>query len=411
MNARTLTATLLAASCTCTPTRHGPASELPAPAILAALPLSLASVSATGPGLGPDLVFARNATFNQATGTVTLGPASASATSTTSASASLAVIRWSGLTDGLVREVSSFAISPDPGNSQSQLLFQTASPLSERWPAFHPEVGVPRPAHADGRVLLAIRNEATGTRTLTLSLVTTTGAIPAWTRAADYPVPSLVEPSGIDWDHSRQTLWVVEDGGTLCRVSPLTGEVEESRVLGGDLEAVRWIPALDLLLVTRETDDTLLVVSPETLQTISTVSLVLATNVSPAFTVGGDGFEGLAVTAVEGRTVNFLLANQNDPHCLYEATLTIPLAPPAQLTATITSASPQPAVNLSEVMIDWGSRRRFVLHGYQLPPTLVPLGSPAIPLVEVSSEGCTIAPDGTLWIANDQGGLTRYTSE
>lgn len=382
----------------CAPSPNSGADDLPSPSALAAQPLTLQNTSPTR-GLGPDLVFSRNATFDPATATVTL-----------TSSGSLAVLRWSALTDGLTR-ATAFSLSPSPSGSGTDgaVSFATASPLTPRWPDF--TSALPPPAHDDGRVLFALRNEGAAARSFAITLTTTTGALPAWTRAGEFAVPSLEEPSGIDWDHSRHTLWVIEDGGTLGRVNPRTGEVERSRALGGDLEAVRWIPALDLLLITRENDDKLLVVSPETLQMISTVSLVLATNVTPVFTKGGDGFEGLAVTAVQGREVSFTLANQNDPHCLYFGTLTIPAAPRAQLTATITSATPQPRVNLSEVMIDWGTRRRFTLRGYQLPSTLLPEGGTAIPLADVSAEGCTIAPDGTLWIANDQGGIARYRPE
>lgn len=82
----------------------------------------------------------------------------------------------------------------------------------------------------------------------------------------------------------------------------------------------------------------------------------------PVPTAGGDGIEGLAITGVTGLTVHLLLANQNHPHAPYEADLTLPDPITGALSATLTAAHPQPAVNLSEVMLEWGSRRLLVLH-------------------------------------------------
>ena len=56
-----------------------------------------------------------------------------------------------------------------------------------------------------------------------------------------------------------------------------------------------------------------------------------------------------------------MAANQNDPPALYTGTVALTGS------ANLTTFHAMPAINLGEVVMDWGSRRLFNLHGYTLP--------------------------------------------
>lgn len=243
---------------------------------------------------------------------------------------------------------------------------------------------------------------------------------PRFVRDAAFPLPGVPEPSGVDWDSARGRLWVVDDGGVLARVRPSDGTVEVTVDIGGDLEAVRWIPGADLLIAVREEDATLVLVHASSMEIAAIASIEVPAGISPAPGPRGNGFEGLAVLDT-GSTLRLLLGNQDDPHALYEATLPLPSplpsgGAPASLQATVTRAESLAPINLSEVALDAGGRV-WVLYGYSLSPRLVALDGDweetrtSIPLQELGAEGAVFAPDGTLWIADDTGGLVRYVPE
>lgn len=397
MHARLLRAALalstFVAATGCTPSRDGGASDLPSPRAAAELPLSDFAPSATGPGLGAELVFTRGASLSGDSLTLDAenvdGP-------------SLAIVRWLGITPGLVSDVA-FTTPP------SGVELATASSGAGRW-SFEETAPALDAWEEDGVLLLAARNASSSAATIDLAL---TFAIPAslpdWQPADNFPVPELPEPSGIDYDFKRDRLWVVEDGGRLGRVDPDGGAVEAFVELGGDLEAVRWVPGLDVLLAVNEVTSEILAISPESMAILATASLVFSSNATPSPTTGGDGIEGLAVTGLTDRTVHLVLANQNDPHCLYVADLTLPDPIAGTLTATVLAAYPQPAENLSEVMLDWGSRRLFNLHGYgndrlvPLDPLFIEMSeSSALPF---SAEGGSLR-EGSLVTTQDLGGIS-----
>lgn len=309
--------------------------DLPSPKAAAALPLSSFAPSATGPGLGAELVFARGATLDA--NALTLPAASDDGPS-------LAIVRWLGVTPGLVEDVA-LAVSPGAGGVE----LATASSRASGW-SFSETAPALTAWEEDGTLLVAARNASSAEATLDLALTfAIPAALPAWETAQSFAVPELEEPSGIDYDFARDRLWVVDDGGLLGRVHPETGVVEQTVDIGplvsgaADLEAVRWVPGLDVLLVMNELTDELLVVSPESMTLLATASLVFTTGLTPVPIAGGDGMEGLAVTGVTDRTVHLVLANQNDPHCLYVADLTLPEPVSGTLTATVLAAHPQPA--------------------------------------------------------------------
>lgn len=368
------------------------AGDLPAPRVLASLPMSDDVTVGDGPGIGPELVFSNVVTFLAGT-SLTLAPGA------------IAVLRWSALEPGLVA-ISAIDLALPIGVDA-----RVADGNAWR-DGLAPHEG---PA---GTLLLALENRGATPVTLAPALEATIPAtLPAWATNTHHSVHALGEPSGIDYDYKRRTLWVVDDGagvneGRLGRVNPVTGGVESSAMLGGDLEAVRWVPALDLLLISNELADELWIVDPDTLAKLAVAPLVLATNVTP-FTAGGDGFEGLAITGVHARTIDFVAANQNDPPALYRGTLTLPATITGSIPAALTTFIAQPPVNLSEVTMDWGSRRLFNLHGYVIPNRLVVLDSALdeTPLEfqapDLGDEGACFTPDGSLWLANDLGGLSQ----
>ena len=112
--------------------------------------------------------------------------------------------------------------------------------------------------------------------------------------------------------------------------------------------------------------------------------------------------------------MHLILANQNDPHCLYLADLTLPDPIAGTLTATVLAAYPQPAVNLSEVTLDWGSRSLFNVHGYgndrvtRLDPSLVEAGNPVS--LPFSTEGVFLYR-GSLFSGQDLGGISLLNDD
>ena len=62
-------------------------------------------------------------------------------------------------------------------------------------------------------------------------------AADAWPGSAGTVLTTLSEPSGVIWHPERQTLFVVEDGGTLDEISP-EGELLDFWTVGGDIEGI-----------------------------------------------------------------------------------------------------------------------------------------------------------------------------
>ena len=158
--------------------------------------------------------------------------------------------------------------------------------------------------------------------------------------------------------------------------------------------------------------DALTVFHPDSLAVEAPLTIAIDPGLTQP-TPGADGFEGLAVTGYTAAgEITIVAANQNDPPALYTGTVALTGS------ANLTTFHAMPAINLGEVVMDWGSRRLFNLHGYTLPSHLTLLDAnlaetaTEIPLNELGPEGATFAPDGSLWIANTSNDQDfRETSE
>lgn len=388
----TLFLACLAAS-SCAPDEEGGASDFPSPRELAALPLGLFDPDPDGPGYGAELVFARNATL--ASGGLLELEADA-----------LAVVRWLGVTPALVDDVA-LAVAPPAG-----VELATAAPSARRFPettAALPDLSTFR---EDGTLLLAVRSGTASVLDLSLTFTPVT-TLPSWTSAGSASIDGLPEPSGIDWDPSRDELVVVSDDGGVGVLDPGDFSLVAFEPVGGDLEAVRWVPGLDVTLILDEAASQILVLGAGGTQVLT---IVHASGLDPVPIAGGDGFEGLAVTAVSGRTVELILANQNDPHCLYRGTATIPPPGTTDGEVVLTSAYPQPELNLSEVIFDWGSRQVLTLHGYVAQGTTLRLLDPTLStsldettVPAIGGEGFTFHRAGA-FLADDLGRVRRLAA-
>ncbi len=352
-------------------------------------------------GIGPEIAYS-NAPISITPGgpRVTLTPA----TSDGGPVEPYVVLRWLALTRSLVR-VDALVI-----DGMSPAVEVAVGDLRrDRWTWSKPGT-VPAPlVNDDGSMLVAIRRAGPEVSTITVSLAVTALPIPAFQRDELFGTPGLAEPSAIDVDELRSTLWIASDDGVLGRADLSTATVEETIALAGDLEGVRWVPTIDMLLVLDETTGTLRVASPESAW--EPFPLASATSLSPSPTAGGNGFEGLAVTSWDGDfSASILLANQDDPHAVYRGVARYDAGVSVEAGAALAP------VNVSEVVWDWGSRRAFVLHGYVVPTRLVLLDpvtlvedtSQQIVLTDLSAEGAAFSGNGDLWIANDTGGIVRY---
>lgn len=362
---------------------------------MAALPLGRFAPDPDGPGYGAELVFSRHASLASGHLLHLTPPEDAEA---------FAVVRWLGVTPALVDDVR-LAVPPPAG-----VELATAPASAKEFPKTEEALPDLSTFEEDGTLLLAVRTKATATVDVELSFTAVT-ALPAWEAGESAPVGGVAEPSGVDWDPVRDELIVVSDDGAVARIAAGDFSQVYTEQESGDLEAVRWVPGLDLWLVLDEAASRVLAFGESESHVLT---VVLASGLDPAPVAGGDGFEGLAVTGVSGRTVELLLANQNDPHCLYRGTATIPFADGAGADLVLTSAHPQPALNLGEVTFDWGSRQVLTLHGYVAQgPTLrlldaslsTVLDEAQLPAV-IGAEGFTFHRAGA-FVADDLGSVRR----
>jgi hypothetical protein len=242
------------------------------------------------------------------------------------------------------------------------------------------------------------------------------GAASPEEKVVEWTLPGLPEPSGVVYHSTRKTLFVISDEGGIGEVT-LEGKVKTSRALGGDLEGITFDPATGYLYVIREGHEILFEVDPDRFAIRRRFTIDRAFEGDPDFLErGGDGIEGVTFvpdsTHPEGG--RFFAVNQYDPPALIE--LAVPLRTSrerferARVLKAYRIASPP----LSDV--SWHAGLGIFL----VPSALwrsVHVVDPAgnrlrtVRVPGIMQEGIAAVPAGAYVIAQDTGGLLRWSPD
>ncbi|RMD83216.1 MAG: hypothetical protein D6815_07135 [Candidatus Dadabacteria bacterium] len=207
---------------------------------------------------------------------------------------------------------------------------------------------------------------------------------------------------------------MVGDEGDVAEVG-LDGKLIATRVLGGDLEGVTCDPASGLVYVVREGHEILFELDPDTLKPRRRFLIDRSFGGDPNFLRrGGDGIEGLTFVPSKSDPEGgrFYAVNQYDPPVLVELRVPLRSSQDPIAAAEITGAWPLGPAPLSGVTWDpptgvflvpsalWHSALVVSRSGTKL-------GSVRIP--GFMQEGITRVPGGSFVIAQDSGGLVKWT--
>ncbi len=229
-----------------------------------------------------------------------------------------------------------------------------------------------------------------------------------------WDISGFQEPSGIVYDASRKTLFVIGDEGDIGEVST-DGKLLRSSHLGGDFEGVTQDPSSGLLYVVREGHELIYEVTPDDFHIIRRFSIDRTFQGDPNYLQrGGDGIEGITFvpdpTNKEGG--RFFAVNQYDPPVLVELAVPIRSSNEKFATATIVSSRPVEAAPLSDVVWD------AAINGFVVPSALWRKAYVtdaagqylrSVRLPALMPEGIAFLPEGKFVIAQDSGGLVLWT--
>ncbi len=229
-----------------------------------------------------------------------------------------------------------------------------------------------------------------------------------------WPLAGLEEPSAIVYHPIRRSFFVVGDEGDIAEVD-LQGTLLKQKRIRGDLEAITCDPATGRLYVVREGHEIIFEVDPDTFKLLRRFDLDRTFKGDPDFLQrGGDGIEGLTFVAdpAHAEGGRFFAVNQYDPAVLVE--LHIPLKSSTERfeTATVVGAWPVDGAPLSDIA--WSARDQAFLIVSALWRSVYVVDSVGEVLRKVRvpgfmQEGLALLPDGSVVIAQDSGGLIRWT--
>jgi hypothetical protein len=223
----------------------------------------------------------------------------------------------------------------------------------------------------------------------------------------DWPLPQVPEPSGVAYHTLRKTIFVVGDEGDIAEVS-LDGRVLASRHLGGDLEGIACDGVSGTLYAVREGDDVILEIHAEGLRIVRQIGVDRAYEGDPNYLRGGgDGLEGVAVRAAAAGKgePTFYVVNQYDPAVLAELEV-------HGSKAVIRKSWKLDSAPLSDVMWDEKTSTLVVVSALWRSAAVVSSDGKegrAIKLPGFLQEGLARLPDGSFIIAQDVGGLLKWT--
>lgn len=237
------------------------------------------------------------------------------------------------------------------------------------------------------------------------------------THARLLPLPAVKEPSGICYHTTRTTLFVVDDSGGVCEVRPDGAVVAVQRIRKADFEGITHDPASGLLYIAAEGDEQILEVDPAGLRVLRECAVPRVFQGRTVMKEGGQGIEGITFVPNNAHPHGgtFFVANQSfdlnahdDLSAIFELEVPIRDAHAAPDSVAILRCITPGVPDISGLHWDASRQRLFaisdsanLLMAFTRAGTLVRAWS----LPGSDQEGITIGPDGTLYIAQDSGGI------
>lgn len=229
-----------------------------------------------------------------------------------------------------------------------------------------------------------------------------------------WDISGFGEPSGIVYDASRNSLFVIGDEGEIGEVS-IEGKLLRSKHLGGDFEGITEDPSTNMLYLAREGHEIIYEVKPEDFSITRRFTIDRTFQGDPNYLQrGGDGIEGITFVPDPSNKEGgrFFAVNQYDPPVLVELAVPVRSSREKFETATILSARPMEAAPLSDVVWD------PAIDGFLVPSALWRKAYVtdaagrylrSVRLPALMPEGIALLPGGKIVIAQDSGGLVLWT--
>lgn len=239
---------------------------------------------------------------------------------------------------------------------------------------------------------------------------------------ADFALNDCNNLSGVVYHLERNTLFVINDNGTLCELEPASDTVlRKEKITGDDLEGITYNPATGLLYIAVERKEAVIEVDPNTFAILRTFEIERTFNGQTVLAKGGQGLESITfvpdATNPEGGT--FFVSNQSfdtnkpeDASAVVEVVL--PLNQPVtagNVTVPILHYYPLEVLDLSGMYYSAAADLLYIVSDDSdtlLEVTRTGEIVASYPLPGDGQEGITLDPNGALYIAEDLAGLTFY---
>jgi uncharacterized protein YjiK len=235
-------------------------------------------------------------------------------------------------------------------------------------------------------------------------------------QVASFKIDEVPEPSGIAWHSTRNTLFVVDDEGTVGEFDLQGGHLQSKKIGNYDLEGITHNPTSGLLYLAREGKEMILELQPSDLSVLRTFEIPRYFQDTLVMEEGNNGIEGITFVpdSTDSEGGAFWVAHQatslskkNEKSALFkvEIGLVSPNKTPL-ITAAIYPKHPDlsglhyHALNNSFFVI---SDKKNQLMEYSLAGTLIAESY----LLGSDQEGVTFNSQGSLFIAQDDGGVIQ----
>ncbi len=229
------------------------------------------------------------------------------------------------------------------------------------------------------------------------------------------------EPSGICYHPTRNTLYLVGDGGDVAELST-DGTILKQTTLGGrDFEGITVDPATGLVYVAVEGEDRIIEIDPLMLEITREFPIDRTLDGKTLLAEGGQGIEGLAFLADEAHPEGgtFLVANQaftigeaEDMSAVFEVVAPIRTGPEAgEAPAKIARALDLGVPDLSGLFYDADRDRLYVISDSKnlfMEATTDGQVLAAYAFPGANQEGIALDPEGYIYIAQDSGGILKH---
>lgn len=239
---------------------------------------------------------------------------------------------------------------------------------------------------------------------------------------ANFALSDCNNLSGVVYHLERNTLFVINDNGTLCELEPASDTVlRKEKITGDDLEGITYNPATGLLYIAVERKEAVIEVDPNTFAILRTFEIERTFNGQTVLAKGGQGLESITFVPdtanPEGGT--FFVSNQSfetnnpeDASAIIEVIL--PLNQPitaGNITVPILYYYPMEVLDLSGMYYSAAADLLYIVSDdgdTLLEVTRTGEIVASHPLPGDGQEGIAFDPDGAFYIAEDLAGLSLY---